>query len=85
MPTDPGTAIPLLPKEYLPWLTRVQADRAIGRGIGPGWRAAPAGSESSKATWLALVNKMIQIYKAPVAERDVGANVDYLARIKGAD
>jgi|SRR5215472_1334557 hypothetical protein len=39
----------------------------------------------AKATWLALVNKMIHIYKAPVAEKDVGAIVDYLARIKGAD
>jgi cytochrome c5 len=38
----------------------------------------------AKAAWQAEVNKMIQIYKAPVAAADVIAIVDYLARTKGA-
>lgn len=37
-----------------------------------------------KATWQAVVNKMINIYKAPVAEADAAAIVDYLTRTKGA-
>ena len=38
----------------------------------------------AKAAWQAEVNKMIQIYKAPIAAADVTAIVDYLARTKGA-
>ena len=38
----------------------------------------------AKAAWQAEVNKMIQIYKAPVAAADVAAIVDYLVRTKGA-
>jgi hypothetical protein len=38
-----------------------------------------------KQTWAAEVNKMINVYKAPVAPEDVGAIVEYLARLKGAD
>ena len=38
-----------------------------------------------KAAWQAEVNKMIHVYKAPVAPEDVAAIVDYLARIKGVD
>ena len=37
-----------------------------------------------RATWDAEVHKMINTYKAPVDEKDVGAIVDYLARTKGA-
>jgi cytochrome c5 len=37
----------------------------------------------AKAAWQAEVNKMIQIYKAPVAAADAAAIVDYLARTKG--
>jgi len=37
-----------------------------------------------RATWDAEVRKMINTYKAPVDEKDVGAIVDYLARTKGA-
>jgi mono/diheme cytochrome c family protein len=36
-----------------------------------------------KAAWQAEVNKMIQIYKAPVVAADAAAVVDYLARTKG--
>ena len=36
----------------------------------------------SKAEWTAEVNKMIHVYKAPVAETDVPAIVDYLAAMK---
>jgi hypothetical protein len=36
-----------------------------------------------KATWAALVDKMIHAYKAPVAEKDVPAIVDYLTETKG--
>ena len=36
-----------------------------------------------KATWEAEVHKMINTYKAPVAEKDVGAIVDYLVKTKG--
>ena len=38
----------------------------------------------TKAAWQAEVNKMIQIYKAPVAAADAAAIVDYLVRTKGA-
>ena len=38
-----------------------------------------------KATWQAVVAKMIHIYKAPVEEKDVGPLVDYLAGIKPAN
>ena len=37
----------------------------------------------SKQAWAAEVNKMINAYKAPVVAEDVGAIVDYLARVKG--
>ena len=40
--------------------------------------------ELPKQSWAAEVNKMITAYKAPVAPEDVGAIVDYLARVKGA-
>ncbi len=36
-----------------------------------------------KAAWQAVVNKMIDVYKAPVAEADAAAIVDYLTRTKG--
>jgi cytochrome c553 len=35
-----------------------------------------------KAVWEAEVNKMMNAYKAPVAQEDVGAIVDYLSSIK---
>jgi cytochrome c553 len=38
-----------------------------------------------KATWEAEVHKMINAYKAPVAEGDVAPIVVYLMQIKGAD
>ena len=38
-----------------------------------------------RATWQAVVAKMIHIYKAPVEEKDVGPIVDYLAAIKPAN
>jgi mono/diheme cytochrome c family protein len=37
----------------------------------------------AKTAWQAEVNKMIQIYKAPIAATDAAAVVDYLARTKG--
>jgi len=36
-----------------------------------------------KAAWQAEVNKMIRVYKAPVAEENVASIVDYLTSIKG--
>ncbi|HZB92259.1 MAG TPA: cytochrome c [Stellaceae bacterium] len=36
-----------------------------------------------KATWAAEVEKMRQIYKAPIEPKDVDAIVDYLVSIKG--
>jgi cytochrome c553 len=39
----------------------------------------------SRQAWTAEVNKMMAAYKAPVAPEDVGAIVDYLVRIKGAN
>jgi hypothetical protein len=39
----------------------------------------------SKATWEAEVHKMINVYKAPVAEEDIAPIVAYLAKIRGAD
>jgi len=36
-----------------------------------------------KAAWAAEVAKMRNVYKAPVAETDVAAIVDYLTSIKG--
>ena len=41
--------------------------------------------ELSKQAWAAEVNKMINAYKAPVAPEDVGAIVEYLSRLKGAE
>jgi cytochrome c5 len=38
----------------------------------------------AKAAWEAEVNKMRNVYKAPVAESNVAAITDYLASIKGA-
>jgi cytochrome c5 len=38
----------------------------------------------AKAAWAAEVAKMRAVYKAPVAEQDMPAIVDYLVRIKGA-
>ncbi len=38
----------------------------------------------SKQAWAGEVNKMITVYKAPVATEDVDAIVDYLDRVKGA-
>ena len=35
----------------------------------------------SKDAWTAVVNKMINAYKAPVAPEDVGPIVDYLAKL----
>jgi hypothetical protein len=43
----------------------------------------PSGDAASalpNTAWQAEVNKMIHVYKAPVAESDVGAFVDYLTR-----
>jgi mono/diheme cytochrome c family protein len=38
----------------------------------------------TKAAWTGIVEKMIHAYKAPVAEADVAAIVDYLQETKGA-
>lgn len=38
-----------------------------------------------RAAWEGEVRKMIGVYKAPVAEADVAAIIDYLAKTKGAD
>jgi cytochrome c5 len=38
----------------------------------------------TRTTWQAEVDKMRAAYKAPIAEEDVKAIVDYLARIRGA-
>jgi hypothetical protein len=40
--------------------------------------------ELSKQAWATEVNKMINVYKAPVAPEDVGPIVEYLSRVKGA-
>jgi mono/diheme cytochrome c family protein len=39
----------------------------------------------SRPAWAAEVSKMIHNYGAPVAPEDVGAIVDYLATLKGAN
>jgi len=38
----------------------------------------------SKQAWAAEVNKMINVYKAPIAPEDVGAIVEYLTNLKPA-
>jgi len=38
----------------------------------------------SKVNWQAEVNKMINVYKAPVNKEDVPAIVEYLTRTKGS-
>ncbi|TAJ82323.1 cytochrome c [Reyranella sp.] len=38
----------------------------------------------AKAAWTGIVEKMIHAYKAPVAEADVAAIVDYLQETRGA-
>jgi hypothetical protein len=40
--------------------------------------------ELSKQAWAAEVNKMINVYKAPVTPEDAGAIVEYLSSLKGA-
>lgn len=37
-----------------------------------------------KAAWTVEVNKMRNVYKAPIDEKDVGPIVDYLTAVKGA-
>jgi hypothetical protein len=37
-----------------------------------------------RSVWAAEVNKMINVFKAPVDPNDIGAIVDYLGRLKGA-
>jgi hypothetical protein len=37
----------------------------------------------TNAAWKAEVNKMINVYKAPVAQKDIDAIVDYLSRTEG--
>ncbi|QXX76573.1 cytochrome c [Methylovirgula sp. HY1] len=37
-----------------------------------------------RKVWAAEVDKMIEIYKAPVPPQDVGAIVDYLVNLRGA-
>jgi hypothetical protein len=39
--------------------------------------------ELPKQAWAAEVNKMINVYKAPVAPEDVGPIVEYLSTVKG--
>jgi hypothetical protein len=39
----------------------------------------------SKDAWTAEVNKMITVYKVPVAPEDVGSIVDYLTRKQGSN
>ncbi|MBS0560360.1 MAG: cytochrome c [Proteobacteria bacterium] len=39
----------------------------------------------SKATWEAEVKKMIAVYKAPIAEKDIAPIAAYLAATKGTD
>jgi cytochrome c5 len=39
----------------------------------------------AKAAWEAEIAKMRNVYKAPVAESDVPAILDYLVRIKGTN
>jgi hypothetical protein len=41
-------------------------------------------AELSKQAWAAEVDKMINVYKAPVAPEDVGPIVEYLSTVKGA-
>jgi mono/diheme cytochrome c family protein len=38
----------------------------------------------TRDTWLRLVNKMHQAYKAPIGDADVGPIVDYLMRVRGS-
>ena len=38
----------------------------------------------TRAAWEAEVNKMRNVYKAPLDPKDVGAIVDYLTKLKGA-
>ena len=39
----------------------------------------------SKTAWDAEVHKMIGVYKAPIADKDVPAIVEYLVAIKGTE
>ena len=41
--------------------------------------------EMSRTVWQGEVEKMIGTYKAPIAQGDVGAIVDYLANLKGVN
>jgi mono/diheme cytochrome c family protein len=92
-------ATPALVQE-LPAIKSTTVDIPSGDAMFPGGAAADAINNNClachsadmvlnqpalpKATWLAEVHKMINVYRAPVDEADVPAIVDYLASTKGA-
>ena len=39
----------------------------------------------SKAAWTKIVDKMIDLYKAPVPPEDIPAIIDYLTRLEGVE
>jgi cytochrome c553 len=85
--------------EDLPALKSVKVELPAGDSQFPGGTAADAINNNClachsadmvlnqpalpKATWDAEVHKMINTYKAPIAEADVASIVDYLVKNKG--
>ena len=39
----------------------------------------------SKSAWTKIVDKMINVYKAPVLPEDIPAIIDYLTQLEGAE
>ena len=84
-----------------PKLTSVTVELPAGDALFPGGTTADAINNNCiachsadmvldqptlpRATWEAEVLKMINVYKAPIADSDVAAIVDYLAKLKGTN
>ena len=84
-----------------PKLTSVTVELPAGDALFPGGTTADAINNNCiachsadmvldqpalpRATWEAEVRKMINVYKAPIADSDVAAIVDYLTKLKGAN
>ena len=58
---------------------RASKPQSSARRVIPPITSPPSRPEEGKAFWQAEVQKMIKVYKAPIAESDAAIIVDYLA------
>ena len=77
------------PPNNLPDTPEVRADvaafKASARSLDHGVGMVLNQPELPKAVWEAEVDKMRNVYKAPIDDKDVDAIVHYLISIKGAN